>query len=114
MQIANLELHTSSGPASLRQRLLLPKVDGFGGVGFEWEQYFAAGAGGLVGGEDDFEDCSGIFAGDERLFIIFYAINEVSHFLNEAIIPDFLVDGEGPAHGRTGFLDRVVVADAAV
>src|SRR5690242_18281806 len=76
--------------------LLLPQIDGFCGVGFEGECYFAARAGGLVSGENDFEDCAGIFAGNERLLVIFYTIDEVSHLLNETVVPNLFVDGERP------------------
>src|SRR6266446_6371925 len=38
----------------------------------------------------------------------------MSHFLGEAVVPSFFINGEGPTLGGAGFLDGVAVAALAV
>ena len=80
----------------------------------ERQFHFAPRARGFVGGENNFEDRAAIRAGDQRLFVVLDAIDEVLHLLREAVVPFLLVNGERPALGRAGFLDGVIVAFGAV
>src|SRR5262245_60224994 len=83
-------------------------------ISFEGQFHFTASASRFVGGEDRFQDGTAVLAGNKRLFVVLDAIYEMRHFLREAVVPFFLVDGEGPTPGRAGLLDRIVVAYGAV
>src|SRR5690606_17831133 len=54
-------------------------------------------AGGLVSGIDDFQDFQSVLACFKRLFLAQNDIDEVLHFLGEAVIPFLFKAGEGPA-----------------
>ena len=47
-------------------------------VGFEWQGDFAAGAGRVVGGEDDLEHGPSVTTGDQRLLVVEHAVDEVA------------------------------------
>jgi hypothetical protein len=78
----------------LVRRGLLPQIDWFFGVGLKRKRHFTTGACGFVSGENNFENSAGVFTSDERWFVVFDAVDEVSHFVDEAVVPDFFVNGE--------------------
>src|SRR5262249_14828443 len=71
-------------------------------------------AGGGIRRGDRFQGGPAVLTGTERLLVVADAIDEVRHFLVEAVVPGFLVDGERPALRSAGLLDRVAVAMLAV
>jgi hypothetical protein len=67
-------------------------------------------AGRLVGGHEGLQHRTAVFARLQRLLVVGDAIDEVGHFLGEAVVPGLLVDGEAPARRAAGLLHGVVVA----
>jgi hypothetical protein len=101
-------------PGSVRS-LIQPEIDGAPDVlGTEWEWDGGAEACGLVPGEQDFLNDTTVFAGGLGCILAADASGEVTHFLGESVVPEFLEDGVGPAFGGWGLFDGVAVAVFAV
>ena len=103
-----------SGDGSRAWRPASPQIERLGGVGLEGQLDLAAGAGGFIGREEHLQHRAGILAGDQRLSVVSHAVHEVGHLLDEAVVPDLLVDREGPALRGAGLLHGVVVAYGTV
>src|SRR5215831_1373008 len=89
--------------------LTLPQIKRFLPICFKWQCYFAAGAGGFVGREDDFKDGAAVLSRHNWLFVVLNAIDKMRHFLRKTVVPLLLVNREAPAFSRAGFLDGVIV-----
>src|SRR3989442_6470906 len=69
---------------------------------------------GLIRGVHDFEHGAAILAGDERLFFLPDAFDEVFQLLWIALVERLFENGEGPTLRRAGLFHRVAVALVAV
>src|SRR5438552_3014178 len=90
-----------------------PQINRTLDAGLERQRHFLAGARGLVGGTDDFDDLPAVFAGFDRRQVVAYALSEVGHFLWKTVIPAFFKHRERPASRIRRLFDRITVARLA-
>src|SRR5689334_18770061 len=88
----------------------LPQVDRPGRVARERQGDPAAPARRSIEGMDGLDDGAAITTVLAGRLPLADAGDEVLHLLREAVVPDLLVDREGPADRRSGLLDGVAVA----
>src|SRR5687768_1902144 len=68
----------------------------------------------MIRGIDRLEGRPTVLADDERGLVLLDAVDEILHLLREAVVPELLEGGEGPAGGQPRLLDRVPVTGLGV
>src|SRR5437016_10456830 len=68
----------------------------------------------MIRGVHDFENGPAIVAGDDGLFVLAHAFDEMFQFLGIALVERLLENREGPAFGGAGLFHRVTISFFAV